>query len=65
MILRCQCRHKGQDKLHGRSLRAHNPMKCKPGQTQMWRCTVCVNERDGPDNVHSGSEIAAIRRGSA
>ena len=41
-VLRCDCEHAGQDKLHGRRLRVHNKMT-KAENT--WRCTVCKKEK--------------------
>jgi hypothetical protein len=41
-IKRCTCDNEGQDKLHGRGLRAHNETA-----NGNWRCTVCGNEKSG------------------
>ena len=45
MILRCNCRHKFQDREYGNGLRVHNPCKGKDGALGHWRCTVCGNAR--------------------
>ena len=44
-ILKCTCKHPGQDKLHGFQQRAHNQTKTAPNQPSVWRCTVCAKER--------------------
>lgn len=41
-ILKCNCKHAEQDRLHGYKLRVHNPMK----GGKKFRCTVCLNERE-------------------
>ena len=41
MILRCDCKHEGQDSLHGKGNRVFNPIS-KPG---FYRCTVCLKEK--------------------
>lgn len=42
-ILQCTCKHKFQDKEHGKQMRVHNPM----GEDKYfkWRCTVCKSEK--------------------
>lgn len=39
MIIKCTCEHKGQDELHGKKNRVHNP--CSKGYQ---RCTVCLKQ---------------------
>ena len=50
MILKCKCYHKYQDKIHGKSMRVHNPLAKKNNENQRWRCTVCGDVKDGPRN---------------
>lgn len=47
MILKCNCAHKAQDRLHGDQLRVHNERMSKghPLQPPIFRCTVCKTER--------------------
>jgi len=40
MIAKCDCKHEGQDELHGKGNRVHNP-KAK----DEIRCTVCKSEK--------------------
>jgi hypothetical protein len=40
-IKQCRCKHKSQDKIHGKNKRVSNPTKKIPGQPQKYRCTVC------------------------
>lgn len=47
MILRCSCKHKDQDHLHGPGHRVHNPGKASDGGVK-WRCTVCEKEQASP-----------------
>ena len=42
MILPCNCKHPGQDRLHRKGRRIHN--KTAKGK---WRCTVCLTEKNG------------------
>ena len=44
MIAKCDCKHEGQDKIHGAGNRVHNP-KAKDET----RCTVCKNEKKKKD----------------
>ena len=46
MLLRCFCKHAGQDALHGDGRRVHNKTT-KPVDTpnKNYRCTVCKHER--------------------
>ena len=46
MKLKCKCDHKGQDELHGKNVRVHNPLKRKQSEPQKWRCTVCGTVRE-------------------
>lgn len=42
MIIKCNCVHKAQDKLHGQGNRVGNELKSKgPGFPTEYRCTVC------------------------
>jgi hypothetical protein len=45
VIRKCECSNTGQDKLHGKGMRVHNPFKMKDGKTLNYRCTVCSKER--------------------
>ena len=45
MILKCICKHKMQDKLHGKNMRVHTPMKGTTTVGGGWRCTVCLKEK--------------------
>jgi len=40
-ILKCTCKHEGQDKLHGPGKRVHNQTK----DHDVFRCTVCSKLR--------------------
>jgi len=44
-ILKCTCSHEFQDKKYGRGRRVHNPTSRGTGSDQVFRCTVCLNER--------------------
>lgn len=45
MIIKCTCKHEGQDRLHGVGNRVANPVKAKmSGETSRYRCTVCKTE---------------------
>lgn len=45
MKINCTCKHKGQDKLHGKGVRIANP--AKPTATRPTaRCTVCGKEKE-------------------
>jgi len=46
MILKCDCHHPGQDRLHGEHNRVHNQFRDKAGEIR-YRCTVCLKERPG------------------
>ena len=40
-ILKCDCKHHSQDKLHGDGMRVHNPStKCSVNESA-FTCTVC------------------------
>lgn len=43
MILKCDCEHKSQDKLHGKKMRVYNEGNTN-GTTKVYRCTVCSKE---------------------
>lgn len=45
MKLKCKCKHDQQDKLHGSQVRVHNKVMSGKSQKQVYRCTVCGNER--------------------
>ena len=45
MIKKCTCKHKEQDKLHGRMRRVFNKIDEKKNRFgHKWRCTVCNRE---------------------
>jgi len=44
MILKCTCQNAGQDKIHGKGSRVHNPTVNSTSQ-KTWRCTVCGSEK--------------------
>lgn len=49
-ILKCTCRHAGQDELHGAGMRVHNRAgvsgrKKASEDDVVYRCTVCSKER--------------------
>jgi len=46
MIIKCSCKHEGQDKLHGKGMRVHNICKLDDDTMNGLRCTVCLNEKD-------------------
>lgn len=50
-ILKCVCRHAGQDAAHGGGERAHNPLAVADAKNKIrkYRCTVCGAERDAGD----------------
>ena len=41
MIMKCSCKHKQQDKLHGKGNRVFN----KTMKLNTYRCTVCLKEK--------------------
>jgi len=44
MILKCECRHEGQDEMYGKMMRVHN----STSDPEKFRCTVCgANRGDG------------------
>ena len=46
-VLPCTCHHPGQDKIHGKGMRAHNPCARMPkSQDLAYRCTVCSNKKE-------------------
>ena len=45
MIMKCTCKHEGQDKLHGTSNRVFNELDKKGGTESHYRCTVCLKEK--------------------
>ena len=49
MILKCQCKHKSQDTIHGLNHRVMNPLVKKSGESQKYRCSVCGIVRTGPE----------------
>lgn len=51
MILKCKCKNEYQEKKYGNSLRVHNPCKKEPNKPQYWRCTVCLNVKEGPNQI--------------
>ncbi|ARM71097.1 hypothetical protein pVco7_gp108 [Vibrio phage pVco-7] len=42
MKVKCDCKHEGQDELHGKGMRVANKISSKDGN--MVRCTVCKKE---------------------
>ena len=51
MILECKncgTKHNVQNEIHGKGKRVHNPLAKKKDQPQVYRCTVCLTERAGP-----------------
>ena len=47
MIVKCNCKHEGQDKLYGEGMRVYN--KCRSKATGKWtaaRCTICLKEKE-------------------
>lgn len=44
-ILRCSCKHHGQDVLHGPQQRVHNWAV----KAEQWRCTICGTLRSGEE----------------
>jgi len=40
-ILKCDCVHEYQDKIHGKGKRVHNFAKNANNKSGGWRCTVC------------------------
>ena len=52
-ILRCSCKHAGQDILYGNGQRVHN--QCE--KSTKWRCVVCLTLHDDQaDKVQPTSE---------
>ena len=45
MILKCKCKHSEQDKLHGNNMRVHNKTLSGKSREDVYRCSVCGNER--------------------
>lgn len=41
----CACKDSYQDTKYGRNMRVHNSCKPKSTSGELWRCTVCKNER--------------------
>ena len=53
-IMLCSCKHPAQDRFYGAGMRVHN---FAPGNRQarnVWRCTVCVREKEEkkPERLH-------------
>lgn len=46
MIIKCNCKHEGQDALHGKGMRLHNP-GVRQGKDAIvkFRCTVCGDQK--------------------
>lgn len=42
-ILKCNCKHESQDKIHGQGNRVHNP--CGGNKKGQFRCTVCKDQK--------------------
>lgn len=47
IIMKCTCKHEGQDELHGKGMRVWNKTtKGKAASSaDVWRCTVCRSEK--------------------
>jgi len=48
MVLPCGCQHEFQDERYGVGMRVHNLVPKQQGP-DFWRCTVCCNEKRGPE----------------
>jgi len=48
MKVKCNCKHEGQDKLHGKDIRIATPINSSKtlGQLKKVRCTVCGSIHD-------------------
>jgi len=51
MILPCKCENKGQDEIHGKGRRVHNPAgeSGRGSRPKVWRGTVCLSEKPRTD----------------
>jgi len=47
MKLKCNCKHKDQDLIHGKNIRVHNSLTKQEKRPQEYRCTVCGVVRTG------------------
>ena len=45
----CTCKHDFQDRAYGRGRRVHNATSGVGGKKIVHRCTVCGDEKDGPE----------------
>lgn len=43
MIIKCNCTHKSQDKIHGKGKIVFNKTRIKSEDLTAYRCTVCGN----------------------
>lgn len=44
MIIKCTCKHPGQDKLNGKQKRVYNETSTVNGKQPIYRCSVCLKE---------------------
>jgi hypothetical protein len=56
MIILCSCENKYQDKRYGKGHRVGNEKPHTPGQTPMYRCTVCKKETGSVVSGRSGGK---------
>jgi hypothetical protein len=45
-IIKCTCEHDAQDGFHGKQMRVHSKIKQRETGNKMWRCTVCLKEKE-------------------
>lgn len=50
MILKCDCKHDAQDRIHGPGRRVHNEKQGKGAQKGVYRCTVCKKEKGSAES---------------
>ena len=48
-VLKCNCVHKTQDLIYGKSMRVHNLTNLGTGNQMVWRCTVCLKTRQSTE----------------
>lgn len=51
-VLKCSCRHPGQDAVHGDGNRVHNPLGIVDARNKIraFRCTVCRDKKNARDD---------------
>ena len=45
-VMPCKCNHSWQDRTYGRGMRVHNHAPGNRAKRDVWRCTVCKEEKE-------------------